>query len=398
MMPEYKLNPRMTSYLLLVSLLTLLLWSAGCGHEPAEEESSDSASKGESGVIVLTEKQADSLDVALFQVTRDFFHFNLPLPGIVMPAPGHELVISAPIDGRISKLHVREGNRVEIGDVLVEIESLTIGNLAADYIQARADAVYQDQQLARLEKLQEKGVGSLRELEKTRAERQRAEASLSAAQSRLRAIGFVDADLKNWDAVGAIDPKLTLRATIAGLVSKASLALGQAVDSNERLMVVIDPTHVLVRAFLSPQDLPLVKIDGSVTIHPNEEAGSGISGTIDTINPTLDDINRAATVNSQFPTTNGWPVPGQSLRVQVSAVTPKKVLEVPLSAVVFEGESAVVYVASGDNRYEKRRIKISRMTATGAIILDGLAEGEKVAMSSVFDLKALGRLDQFGGE
>jgi RND family efflux transporter MFP subunit len=378
-------------------MLSLLVAAAGCGHDP-EPEAAASETTTASRDIVLSPRQAEALQIALHRVTSEPLRFELPVPGIVLPAPGHEVILSAPIDGRISRLFVGEGSRVQVGDPLLEIESLTIGNLVADFIQARADASYLAQQLTRLEKLQDKGVGSVRELEKTRAEAQRSQASLNATRSRLVAIGFPQREVDGWDATETIDPRLTLKARIAGVVSMVDLALGQAVNTNEKLMVVVDPTHVLVRAFLAPQDLPMVPADGKVTIHSSEVDDEGLTSTIETINPTLDANNRAVTVNSLFGTLNGWPVPGQNLRVQVEAVTPGPVLQVPMSSLVFEGESAVVYVLSGDNRYEKRQVQVGRMTGKAVIIQSGLAVGDQVAMSSVFELKALGRLEQFGEE
>jgi cobalt-zinc-cadmium efflux system membrane fusion protein len=379
----------------LLGILALML--GGCGHGGGSEDV-EPATAGADQAIVISESQATALAIQTRPVVRERLRFTLPVPGIVLPAPGHELVISAPVDGRITRLFVREGDHVAAGDPLVEIESLTIGNLVADYIQAQADAVYMTQQFARLEKLQDKGVGSLRELERVRAESQRADASLSAARSRLIAIGFTTDHIERWSPAAPIDPRLTIRAGIGGIVSTAYVVLGEAVDVHERILVLIDPSQVMVRAFLSPQDLELVQTDGDLTLFRDETGEGALTGKIATINPTLDATNRAATVNGIFATEDNWPVPGQNLRVQVGAVTATPVLSVPLSAVVFEGESAVVFVQLAPRRYDMRRIEIARMTGTDVVVTAGLVEGEEVACSSVFQLKALGRLEQYGEE
>lgn len=381
-----------------VALVFLVSITIGCGHQ-AEQEARDVAEATVSNTIVIPVEQAASLDITTAAVVHDVFRFWLPVPGVVLPAPDHEMIVSAPVDGRVARLCVQEGDRVAIGDPLVEIESLTIGNLVADYIQARADAVYMRGRVERLQKLLDKGVGSLREVERTRADARRADASLIAARSRLVAIGFNDSDLEAWDAGSTAVPRLTIRAGIEGVVSRNTVALGEAVALHELMFVIVDPTHVLVRAFLSPQDLALVRSDGEITVHEDEtDQGKHLAGAIATINPTLDDLNRSATVNAILASEDGWPTPGQNLRVQVEAITPTPVSHVPLSAIVFEGESAVVYVSLGEHRYEKRRVTIARMTSEAAIISSGLADGDHVAVSNVFALKALGRLEQYGEE
>ena len=322
--------------LVLPALLAVALL-AGCGHDTETEATAEVTSSG-SRDIVLSESQAADLDIALATVEREVLRFQLPLPGIVMPAPDHEMVVSAPVDGRIARLYVREGDRVEFGDPLLEIESLTIGNLVADFIQARADATYMGEKVARLEKLQDRGVGSMSDLQRTRADAQRADAGLAAARSRLAAIGFPMEDLEAQQAGATIEPRLLVKAGIAGIISKADIAPGAAVDVHQRLFELVDPTHVLVRAFLAPQDLPLVRSEGLLSAYRDGDLeGEVISGPIVNINPTLDDLNRAATVNAVLATVDGWPVPGQNLRAQVDAATPGPVLSVPLSALVFEG-------------------------------------------------------------
>ncbi len=390
-------TPVRTATVMALGLAAMLLL-AGCGHE-TEPTADKAAPAGAGNDIVLSDRQVAELNITPFIVSREVLRFQLPVPGIVMPAPDHEMVASAPVDGRIARLYVREGDRVQAGDPLLEIESLTIGNLVADYIQARADALYMREKVARLETLQARGVGSMNDLQRTKADAQRSEAGFSAARSRLAAIGFPVDELEGLEAGAAIDPRLVVRAGIDGIVSTARVAPGAAVDVHEQLCVLVDPSHVLVRAFLAPQDLPLVRADGQVTAYRDGRLeGPAVSGPVANINPTLDDLNRAATVNAILATENGWPVPGQNLRVQVDAATPGPVLAVPLGAVVFEGESAVVYVALAENRYEKRRVEIERMNADTAIIAAGLTPGERVAATEVFALKALGRIDQFGEE
>ena len=169
------------------------------------------------------------------------------------------------------------------------------------------------------------------------------------------------------------------------------MALGEAVDVHERILVVIDPSRVMVRAFLSPQDLELVRPGGDLTLFRDETGEGAMSGKIATINPTLDATNRAATVNGIFASEGNWPVPGQNLRVQVSAATPAPVLHVPLSAVVFEGESAVVFVQLAPRRFEMRRIEIVRMTGEDVVVTTGLVEGvadEQEICDHVFYLRS----------
>ena len=70
----------------------------------------------------------------------------------------------------------------------------------------------------------------------------------------------------------------------------------------------------------------------------------------------------------------------------------------PLSAVQYEGEQATVFVWLDPLTFEKRPVEIERMAEDAVIVAAGLMEGEEVATSQVFSLKALGRYAQYAEE
>jgi cobalt-zinc-cadmium efflux system membrane fusion protein len=71
---------------------------------------------------------------------------------------------------------------------------------------------------------------------------------------------------------------------------------------------------------------------------------------------------------------------------------------VPLEAIQYEGQEAVVFVAHDASTYERRPVSLLRVNATTAFVEDGLEAGEAVAITQVFTLKALSRFDLFGEE
>ena len=70
-------------------------------------------------------------------------------------------------------------------------------------------------------------------------------------------------------------------------------------------------------------------------------------------------------------------------------------IEIPLSAVQFEGKEATVFVKRDELTYEKRTVRLQRMLQESVIIESGLTPGEEVAVSQVFSLKALGKFEEF---
>lgn len=107
-------------------------------------------------VITLTPAQVQELNIQTIIASRDNFAYPVVVPGIVVPAPDHISLVSAPINGLIVAIHAHEGEKVRKGAVLLEIESLEFANLVAEYLQAEAEAKYQNSRLDRLRLLGEK--------------------------------------------------------------------------------------------------------------------------------------------------------------------------------------------------------------------------------------------------
>jgi cobalt-zinc-cadmium efflux system membrane fusion protein len=94
-------------------------------------------------------------------------------------------------------------------------------------------------------------------------------------------------------------------------------------------------------------------------------------------------------------TINGWPIVGQNVRLRYTAEPKGDMISIPLNAVQYEGSDATVFVQISPLTYEKRPILINRLTENRAIIESGLIEGERIATTQVFSLKALERFEKY---
>ncbi|TYP93610.1 membrane fusion protein, cobalt-zinc-cadmium efflux system [Fodinibius salinus] len=398
---------RYSSYTLLGLVIGLLLFLSNCGSETAEKTTQPDpgtppslSDKQTEQLVQLTEQQAKDLNIQLYTVESENISFDINAPGQVYAAPGRISVVSSPINGRVSNIYVHEGERVQKGDPLLEIESLEFANLVGDYLEATAEITYQQQQVERLKVLTEDKISPQRTLERAQADLRRAKTKQSASLARLRAVGISREEVQNWDPF-ATDPKaeLTLRAPISGVLNQHLIDLGEAVNAYDKLLDIIDNTEVLVRGFVSPADAPFVREGTSVVITEKTEDGTPqgkrIEGQVTSVNPALDEENRSIVLNSIVPTEEGWPIVGQSVRMKYAAQPLDSTFTIPLSAIQFEEQEAAVFVQQAPREYVKRVVQIERMTEDRAVIGAGLKPGEKIAVTQVFSLKALERFEQF---
>lgn len=393
--PEGKLGMKKICFVL---ALAMALFAGSCSSEKGsgnQEEKEQTelppsirTQNSEIAFVQLSNKEQNELNIQTVAIQSNLVDYSVMVPGVVFPAPEHSSLISTPIDGQISRIYKFEGNPVRKGEVLFQLQSFEFGNLVSEYLQAFAEENYQRSRLNRLIQLVEETISSESELERARAEYERASAVVRAAYSKLRAIGVSESEINQFTDGENIVPLLNIHSTIEGVVESNFVELGQSVNALENLARLLDMRKVLVRAYISPDDARLISTGDSVYIS-KREFNSSIGATITTINPGMDENNRSVIANVVIPTKSGWPKPGENLRVQIRTSSKIGMISIPSEALTYDGNNAIVFVKLGNGIYERRPIKISEIRDKHIFVESGLQVGDEIAISHVFSLKAL---------
>jgi cobalt-zinc-cadmium efflux system membrane fusion protein len=349
-------------------------------------------------IIRLTDKEKTELAIQTAQVSSNFVDYEISAPGVVFPAPDHSSIISSPINGQVIKINIHEGGWVNKGQEMFRLQSLEFGNLISEYLQAQAEEDFQTNRLKRLETLVEETISSESELERATSEYQRAVASSKSAYAKLRAVGVPDSEIKLFREAKDFDPTLKIYSPISGVVEKNFVELGQSVNALENLSRVLDTRDVLVRGYVSPNDAQMIMPGNQVVLTKREQQGTSIKTTITSINPGLDEASKSVIVNIMVKADNGWPKPGENLRLIITSETKKESIAIPLEALTYDGNDAIVFVKKTEDSFEKRPIQVDEIRDQYVYVLSGLMAGEEVAVTKVFSLKALSRFDVISEE
>lgn len=387
--------------ILIVLGVSSLLFS--CGTSDNQESSGKSqevdlppslkVDDGSNDLIQLSDKEQAELTIKTVEVTNNFIDYSVVAPGVVFQAPNHASIISTPINGQIHEVYKYEGSWVRKGEVLFEVQSLEFGNLVSEYLQAFAEERFQTNRLTRLKQLVEETITSASELERATAEYDRALASSRAANSKLKAVGVTDNEIRSFTEAENIDPVLKIYSPIAGVIEKNFVELGQSVNALENLSRVLDTREVLIRAYLSPDDARLITVGDSVSVSKRENQENFLDATITSINPGLDENSRSVIANIIVPTSEGWPKPGENVRLSIVTSSQKETFALPVEALTYDGNQAIVFLKKGNGIYEKRPIEVAEIRDQLVFVNSGIENGEDVAVSNVFSLKALSRFD-----
>lgn len=383
-----------------------LLFVAACGNQATPEQKDTAKSDTPPSIsgakaadlIKLTEKEQAELKIQTQPVSSAVQNYRISVPGVAFPAPNHVSIISTPINGRISKIEIQEGQAVRTGQELFCIESLEFGNMVSEYLQAVSEETFQSSRLQRLEQLVEQTISSKSELDRARSDFQRAKTAVIASVSKLKAIGVSDKEITAFKTAESIDPTLKVQSPINGILDQRSVELGQSVNALQNLARVLDISHVLVRGYVSPEDARFINPGDSVSIFRRQNDSFAMQALVTSINPGLDENNRSVIVNVLLPTANNWPKPGENLHLAIQTSSRTEVITVPMDALTYEGNDPVVFVQKSELIFEKRKVEVPEFRGKYAVVRKGLDKNERIAVSQIFSLKALSRFDKISEE
>jgi RND family efflux transporter MFP subunit len=334
----------------LIAVLICLSTLAACGRSSPEEVQT-------AAVVPVTVETVVTGDV------RSAAHVT----GFVEPAPGADLMVTAPAPARIVEIPKAEGDTVRRGDLLVRFE---IPSLAADTASKRAEIDRATARLlnarsaqARAKDLFDRGVGARKELEDAVRELADAEAALTEAKANLA-------------ASTTLESRAVVRATFDGLVAKRSHNPGDLVEpgSGDPVLRVLDPRRLEVAAAVQFADVPFVRPGAVAQIRVG--SGDPQPAKVVSLAAAVDPATGAAPVRLRFDRPTRVAA-GTPVQVEIETQVHKGVLVVPAAAIIREGDEAVVFVANGD-KAERRVVEVGLTDGEHVEVVKGVKAGEAV--------------------
>lgn len=326
-------------------------------------------------------------------------------------------VLSAKVMGTVVAVPVREGDRVNRGQVLVEIDSrdtqtqvdkaragieeatealaeVDSGMKAADQAVAAAEA---QKKLAlatfdRFQRLVQRDAVSRQEYEEVEARRAAAEAEAARAAEMRAGLAAkrrqvlakreqAAADLANAQLyVGYA----RVTAPLAGLVTAKPVELGMLAAPGVPLVTVEDGRYRL-EAEVEESHLGSIRVGQPVAVELDALARRELAGRVGEVAPSTDPATRSYTVKIDLPATSGLRS-GLFGRARFPLGS-RKVLTVPRAAVVVQGQLTGVYALEAGGVARLRLIQLGGATGDRVEVLAGLGPGDRIVAGGVSQVR-----------
>lgn len=331
---------------------------------------------------IAQEKRKASLTppVTITKVTKTDKQKSFEVPARVVSKS--QIQINARINGYLTKSYFKEGDYVNAGQVLFEIEpreyALAVERARADVERVRAQQLYYDKQAMRAKKLVEKDYIARSEYDNAVSQR-----DAYRAQTVYAEMAYQDA-LRNLSYT-------KVKAPVSGRVGIISVTVGNYVTLNSGALTTIYSTRPMYVTFpLEMQQYStLTKIDGDPNVNRKVEyifsdgTKYSHSGVQDFRDNKVDESTGTIKMRATFANEDDALISGDFGRIVIYSNKKAAVPMIPSKAVQENQEGKYVYVLDENELPKLVYIKVSGQDGDYSLISDGLEVGQTILTSGI---------------
>lgn len=291
-------------------------------------------------------------------------------------------LIAARIPGSVSRVYVKEGERVGRGKLLVAIDAVESGAAAAGAVsgveeatralsEAQAQKRLADVTFERYSRLVAEQAVTRQEFDTKKTEQEVAAQGVARAEARLAQAR------QGARAAGAVAGYGRVTSPIAGVVVAKQVEAGQTVFPGTPLLTVEGDDGYRLEVSAPETLLGRVKAGDQLGIAVE---GAPATGRVSEVVPVVDPATRTFTVKVDLPSRG---LRSGSYGKAFFKIGSRKGISVPEGAVVQRSSLTSVWVVSPDGFARLRLVKPGRAQGGRVEILSGLAPGEKVVTAGI---------------
>ena len=349
---------------LLLALSAALLLSA-CGEAPPAGGAGKGGKSGKGG---------GAAPVLVTKVERKVVPLSLEAIGAVEPI--RTTAIRSQVTGTLKRRAIREGQDVNAGDLLLEVDPRPFQNALqtaeADLKKSQVQLETARAQVARYRSLSTDQMVSKEQYEKITDAARALEAEVAAVESRP-----ANARLQL--------EYCSIRAPLTGRTGNIHVHEGDIVranDSGAPLMTINQLNPIYVTFGVPQQYLAAVsryRASGTLrvaVVPPGADERPEV-GDLTFLDNTVDSTTGTIRLKGTFPNKENRLWPGQFATVTLTLASPE-VTAVPANALQVSQAGQYVYVVKADQTAEMRMVTVERLAGADAVIAKGLEPGEVV--------------------
>jgi membrane fusion protein, multidrug efflux system len=310
--------------------------------------------------------------------------FPVVLQSIGQVQAYNTVLVRARVDGQIMKIGFNEGQMVNKGDLLAQIDprpfQAALDQAVAKKSQDEANLANAKLDLTRFATLAKQDFATKQQLDTQNA-------------MVLQLTASIAADAAAIDAARTQLDYTTIRAPISGRVGFRLIDEGNLVNAGQQTGIVsIAQLRPITVVFAEPQEfVPRINQELAAGAPPvtvmDAEGRKLASGRLSISDNQVDLATGTIRLKAEFDNKDNALWPGLAVTTGLQLGVEKSVLIVPTEVVQHGQNGLYVFIIDEQNRAQVRQVKIAHQDTATAVISDGLKEGDRVVTSGQFLLQ-----------
>jgi cobalt-zinc-cadmium efflux system membrane fusion protein len=235
--------------------------------------------------ICLDDKHKILSEITTTNLTKQFYPEYIECNGITKPSFQNQAFVSAPIQGFVKGLFIRNGEYVEKGKTLAILENTDYIEIQENYLIAKSQYDYFKEDFKRQGELSLESATSLKVMQQAQNEFRKTEVKLFSLKKILEIIGINSDSIR----VDYIQSTIELKATISGRVNLLNTKLG-AICSGDNPLCEITGIHGQIIYFkLDENQADKIEVNQPVEFSISKDPSKLYKSKVFSILPVSDD-------------------------------------------------------------------------------------------------------------
>ena len=302
--------------------------------------------------------------------------------------PYNTVTVVPQVEGRLLRVHFREGDRVKAGDLLAELDAraleASLAEARATQAQNQAELRNAQADLARYQRLFRQDSVARQQLDTQQALVRQLQARSAADQAKVDSarvqLGYTKIHAPVTGRLGLI--KTNVGAMIGPSTTDGLVSIVQ-VDPISVVFGVPEVQLQSLRDAMAQQDM-----SGGLEVQAWDRTESRLlaTGRLTTLDNQIDTTTGALRVRARFDNPGEQLFPNQFVNVRLTLQTLPGALSVPVDVVQFGNQGNYVYVVR-DGKAHIQTVKLGASASDRVQVVDGLQAGEQVVLEGMDSLR-----------
>jgi membrane fusion protein, heavy metal efflux system len=304
--------------------------------------------------------------------------------------------IGSPVDGRITRVLVFEGQRVHQGQVLAMLHSNALSDTQFAFVKACSQEKLAEQGAERARQLVQSDVIGKAELQKREAEVLQSSTEVASLRAQLRGLGMSEDAIQKLESTRKLNSEYPIISSISGTVIERKVTIGQVVQPADPAFLVADLSNLWFVAEVPEEQAGSLTVGKTVVATIPALPGTQVTGKLSFVGPVVNPETRTIQARMDLPNPNGAFKP-EMLASMTFENKPEKGLVIPSTAVVREDNKDHVFCQKSPSEFLLREVELGEEVADRRVVVSGLTADQKIVLDGAFHLNNKRKQDQIKG-